>query len=53
MRKKERGRDNRHSRHIKTQQGDTARQAAQHRQIAKELDMLWDYAVGLHELQGF
>lgn len=47
MRKKERGRDNRHSRHIKMQQGDTARHAAQHRQIADELHKLWDYTVGL------
>lgn len=47
MRKKERGRDNRHSRHIKTKQGDTARQAAQHRQRAEELDTLQDYTVGL------
>lgn len=32
MRKEEKGRDNRHSRHIKTRQGDTTRRAAQHRQ---------------------
>lgn len=46
MRKEERRRDNRYSRHIKTQQGDTARQAAWHRQI-EELDMLRDDTVGL------
>ncbi len=44
---RKRGRDNRHSRHIKTQRGDTAGQAARHRQIAEEPSMLLDYTVGL------
>lgn len=38
---------------IKTQQGDTARQAAQHRQIAEEPNALWDYTMRLHKLQCF
>lgn len=45
MRKEERGRDNRHSRRIKTRQGETVRRAAQHGQI-EELNMLWDCIAG-------
>lgn len=40
MRKEEKGRDNRHGRHIKTRRGDTTRRAAQHGASRR--------AVGLH-----
>lgn len=44
MREKERGRDNRHSRHIKTQQGDTAKASSTEQTDSRGAG----YAVGLH-----